>query len=304
MGGFAWLAGVSQQRAARYARRLLADARRSIVPAPAKPVPIKWSDNDITLAWLGHSSVLLNFYGLTILTDPALVSRVGISLGPLGTVGNKRYIAAALRPKELPPIDLLLLSHAHMDHMDLPTLRRFPRETFTVTACDTSDLLVSARRLNIKEMRWGDKTVFRGPKGELEIETVEVKHWGERWPSEVPRGYNGYILRREGKSLLFAGDTALTPLFADLRSRGPFDVALMPIGAYQPWIWNHCTPEQAVEMANTARARYLVPIHHQTFKLSEEPMHEPIERLETAMAKERERLALRNPGETFVVPRA
>ena len=77
----------------------------------------------------------------------------------------------------------------------------------------------------------------------------------------------------------------------------------MPIGAYHPWIWNHCTPEEAVEMANAAGAHYIVPIHHQTFKLSDEPMNEPIERLEAALAQELERLALRGVGETFVVPR-
>src|SRR2546427_6836363 len=70
------------------------------------------------------------------------------------------------------------------------------------------------------------------------------------WPSELNRGYNGYVLRREGKAILFGGDTAETPLFTALRSRGPFEAAIMPIGAYRPWIWNHCTPEQAVRMAN------------------------------------------------------
>lgn len=304
VGGISWWVCVSKQRAARYARRFLADARRQIIPAPAKPNPKTWSDNEITLAWLGHSSVLINFYGLNILTDPALGSRIGISLGILGTVGNKRYIAPALRPKELPPIDVLLLSHAHMDHMDLPTLRYFPPATLTVSARETSDLLVSARRKNIQELGWGESTVFRSAKGELRIEAFEVKHWGARWPSEVPRGYNGYVLRREGKAVLFGGDTARTPLFSEIRARGPFEIALMPIGAYQPWIWNHCTPEQALEMANVARARYILPIHHQTFRLSDEPMHEPIERLETALAHEPERLALRNPGESFVVPKA
>ena len=127
--------------------------------------------------------------------------------------------------------------------------------------------------------------------------------WGQRWPSEMSRGYNGYVLRREGKAILFAGDTAHTPLFAELRSRGPFEAAIMPIGAYQPWIWNHCSPEQALAMANAARARYLVPVHHQTFRLSEEPMGEPIERLAAALEHEPERLALRKIGESFLCPK-
>jgi L-ascorbate metabolism protein UlaG (beta-lactamase superfamily) len=145
-------------------------------------------------------------------------------------------------------------------------------------------------------------TTLRCANGDLQVEAFEVKHWGQRWPSEVPRGYNGYLLRREGKVLLFGGDTAHTPLFASLRSRGPFEVAIMPIGSYRPWIMNHCTPEEALDMANAAGAQYLIPVHHQTFCLSEEPMREPIERLEEALQSERERLALRRAGETFFCP--
>jgi L-ascorbate metabolism protein UlaG (beta-lactamase superfamily) len=303
-GGFAWWVHTSQRRAARYARRMIEDAQRRINPAVAKPRPAEWNDDRVTMAWLGHSTVLINFYGIRILTDPALGSRAGISLGLLGTIGTKRYIAPALRLEELPPIDVLLLSHAHMDHMDLPTLRRFPNDTFTVTARETSDLLRSARRKRITELGWGEAATFRNGKGELRMEAFEVKHWGERWPSKTPRGYNGYVLRREGKALLFGGDTALTPLFAGLRSSGPFEAALMPIGAYRPWIRNHCTPEEAVVMADAAGARYILPLHHQTFRLSDEPMHEPIERLEAALAQETERLVWRSPRETFICPKA
>jgi len=186
--------------------------------------------------------------------------------------------------------------------MDLGTLRSFDRRAFTVTAKSTSDVLADARLKEIHELRWNEQITFKNAKGQLQIEAVEVKHWGQRWPSEIQRGYNGYILRREGKAILFAGDTANTPLFRELRSRGPFEAALMPIGAYRPWIWNHCTPEQALEMANAAGAQYVLPIHHKTFRLSDEPMNEPIQRLETAMSDEPERLALRRIGETFVCP--
>ncbi len=299
LGGAGWWIATSKRRAARWARRLLEDAQRPILPAPFKPAPAKWSDQAITVAWLGHTTVLINFYGLRILTDPALGSRVGISLG-LGMAGPKRYIAPGLKVRELPPVDLLLLSHAHMDHLDLPTLRALPRNIPVVTAKDTNDLLASAHRPEVTELRWNDRMVFRCGKGELVIEAVEVKHWGQRWPSEKPRGYNGYILRREGKSLLFAGDTALTPAIPQLRSKGPFELAIMPIGAYQPWIWNHCTPEQAVEMAIAAGARFIIPVHHQTFRLSEEPMHEPIARLQAALHREPERLALHQVGASFV----
>lgn len=253
------------------------------------------------MAWLGHSTVLINFYGIHILTDPALGNHVGISLG-LGTIGPKRYVTPALSFAELPAIDVLLLSHAHMDHMDLPTLRRFAPKTFAVTAKRTGDLIAPNGLRNFTELAWNERTTYRGNCGELQIETVEVKHWGERWPSEKPRGYNGYILRREDKAILFAGDTALTPALRQLKSKGPFEAAIMPIGAYRPWIRNHCTPEQAVEMANAAGARHIIPVHHQTFRLSEEPRNEPIERLQAALQHEPERLALRQIGETFQCP--
>jgi len=296
-----WWIHSSQTRAARFARRFYEDAQRSIIPAPARPEPAKWNDNALTLAWLGHSTVLINFFGVHILTDPALGSRVGVYLGLLGTAGIKRFVAPALTFKELPAIDVLLLSHAHMDHMDLQTLRRFSKEVPTVSAIETSDLLASTRRNNMNELRWNENVKIRTPKGDLVVEAVEVNHWGQRWPSEKARGYNGYVLRREGKALIFGGDTAQTPLFRDLRAKGPFEAAIMPIGAYRPWIWNHCSPEEALSMANAAGARYVLPVHHKTFKLSEEPMQEPIERMETAVASERERLGWRDIGQTFAV---
>ena len=292
-----WLSS-SKTRAARLARRLAAEARRPIEPAPFKPTPRTWSDSAITLAWLGHSTVLINFYGVHILTDPVFAKHVGISLGFM-TLGPKRFVEPAIRVEELPPIDVVLLSHAHMDHMDLPSLRSLPKAALTVTAKRTSDILAAARVESPTELTWGDRTMYRGRQGDLQIEAIEVKHWGERWPSDKPRGYNGYILRREGKSLLFGGDTALTPALRQVRRRGPFEIAIMPIGAYRPWIRNHCTPEEALAMANAAGAKYIVPVHHQTFRLSDEPNQEPIERLTVALSQEPERLALREIGQTF-----
>jgi L-ascorbate metabolism protein UlaG (beta-lactamase superfamily) len=296
-GAGGWWLGTSKQRSARWMRQIIADSRRAISPAPVKPEPGKWSDNAITLCWIGHATVLINFYGLKVLTDPAFGSRVGIPFG-FGTAGPKRYIAPALRLKELPPVDLILLSHAHMDHMDIPSLVRL-RGRPMVTARSTSDIL--GNKGNVRELSWGEKMLLRTKQGEMEIEAFEVKHWGERWPSKMERGYNGYILRREGKAILFGGDTALTEEFAKLRSRGPFEAAIMPIAAYQPYIRNHCTPEQAVEMANDAGAKYVVPVHHLTFKLSHEPLTEPLERLQKAFENEPERIALSRIGESKVL---
>lgn len=296
-GGWWWLRS-SNVWAARFLRERLREGEREIATAPHTPKPADWSANGITIAWLGHTTVLLNFHGLTILTDPALGNRIGLGLG-LGTLGPKRFIAPALRVGELPPIDVVLLSHAHLDHLDMPTLSRLPGRPLVVSAHATADIFGPKRFAETHELRWGENVTLRTPKGELRVEAVEVKHWGARWRSDTHRGYNGYILRREGRALLFGGDTAMTDTFAALRGRGPFDVAIMPIGAYRPWVRSHCTPEEALQMADAAGARHIVPVHHATFKLSEEPMNEPIERLQAALAKEAGRLALKQVGETF-----
>src|ERR1039457_5612423 len=136
----AFWAAKSNSRAARLLRQLAADSQRRILPAPVQPNPASWSDNDITICWIGHATTLINFYGVHILTDPVFGNRIGISLG-VGSVGPKRYIAPALGFHDLPPIDLLLLSYAHMDHMDLATLNRVAPKTCIVTARITRDVL-------------------------------------------------------------------------------------------------------------------------------------------------------------------
>lgn len=299
-GGVWWLRTTERHRV-RFLRQMLAESSRAVAAPELRPRPHAWSDDRITLAWVGHATVLINFYGVRILTDPVLGERVGVALGGV-TVGPKRYIAPALSLMDLPSIDLLLLSHAHMDHLDLPTLRQFPASAAVVTARDTADLFAPTGLRQLTELRWGDRVRLQPRGREITIEAFEVKHWGARWPSRQPRGYNGYILRREDRALIFGGDTAQTPAFGGLRAGGRYAVAIMPIGAYNPWIANHCTPEQAVEMVNRAGANYLLPMHHQTFRLSDEPMDEPLARLEAALVGEPERLAVRSVGETFVVP--
>lgn len=300
--GAGWLA-TSNHRSARWARRLLFDPGHETAPPAFRPDPAGWSADRVTLALLGHATVLINFYGIWILTDPVLFPRIGVDLR-LGTVGPKRLIEPALRVEELPALDLLLISHAHMDHLDMRTLRRLCRRGVrVVTARDTTDLIWDAGGRQVTELAWGEHLTLRSGAGELRIEAFEVKHWGQRWPDGRPRGYNGYVLRREDTALIFGGDTALTDTFAGLRSHGPYAAAIMPIAAYRPWIRNHCTPEEAVRMADAAGARYFVPMHHEVFILSDEPIHEPRHRLETALAEEPDRLALRQVGETFVLPR-
>jgi L-ascorbate metabolism protein UlaG (beta-lactamase superfamily) len=274
---------------------------RPISPAFTKPEPSKWNDSEVTAAWIGHATVLINFFGINILTDPVLFPRIGIRL-PGFTIGPKRLTAPALQFHELPRIHLILLSHAHFDHFDLRTLQRFNASTKIITAPNTADLLRWTRLRDVTELRWGGQKSLNTPAGAITISAFQVKHWGARKQRDDYRGYNGYVMERNGRCILFAGDTAMTDTFAELRKYGPIDLAIMSIAAYNPWIRNHCTPEEAIEMANAAGAQFIMPVHHQTFRLSFEPLREPIERFQLALSETPERIALREIGETFVLP--
>ena len=261
------------------------------------PTPDKWCQSSVTAAWLGHASVLINFCGMHIVTDPVLSRRIGASLGKR-TFGPKRLIAPALTVDQLPLIDLILLSHAHMDHLHIATLAKFPPTTRAVTAQNTADLLAGTKMKDVRELKWGERMTFSNNHGDITVEAFEVAHWGARWRHDKHRGFNGYILERNNKKLLFGGDTAYCPHFKKLKDKGPFDLAVMPIGSYKTGedCW-HCTPEQAIEMANDAGANFILPIHHMTFNFGKDIQNEPLERFERALAADR--IGWRHVGETF-----
>jgi len=268
-------------------------AGTAIAPSPERPNPKLWTDRGLYAAWLGHSTVMLKLDGITILTDPVLSDRVGLSLGPM-TLGLKRLVAPALRLNQLPRIDLVLLSHAHMDHFDIPTLRALEnRGTSVVTAARTSDLLRVDRYAGVRELGWGESARF----GDVELRAFQVNHWGARMRRDTYRGYNGYLIEAGRYRVLFAGDTAATTAFRRLLGSRRFDLAIMPVGAYDPWIRYHCTPEQAWQMGNDAGAELFLPVHHQTFQLSWEPLREPIERLYGAAGREPQRVAIERIGQ-------
>jgi len=279
---------------------MLKDSRRAVLPAPHHPEPLDWRDDRVTAAWLGHSTVLINFFGVNILTDPVFFDRCGIRIPPL-TIGPKRYIACALKPAELPRIDLVLLSHAHFDHLDLRSLRTLPREAIVVTAGHTADIFRRIHFRNAVELDWNETREIETARGPVTVTAFQLRHWGARLQHDDYRRYNAYVFERGGKRLGYFGDTARTPA-GQLGSRGPIDLMIVPIGAYQPWIHAHCTPEEGVAMADEARAHYLMPVHHQTFKLSWEPMDEPLRRFGAALRPAPERVALTEIGQTFGLP--
>jgi L-ascorbate metabolism protein UlaG (beta-lactamase superfamily) len=226
-----------------------------------------------------------------------MMSRVGLDIG-IATVGPKRLVAPPLSVKELPAIDLLLLSHAHMDHFDMPTLHKFGPDTKAVTAKATRDLFDGMKfKQNVTELAWGESAMIRTGHGDVRIEAFEVNHWGARWRTDKYRGYNGYVLEREGKRIMFGGDTAITDKFQNIRTKRGYDFGIMPIGSYKPYKKCHCTPEESVTMLNAAGAEKILPIHFKTFRLGEEGTTEPLERLQNVIAHDR--VGWRDVGETF-----
>ncbi len=274
--------------------RISADMQRAVRPAPHRPDYAQWPHEGMHAAWVGHSTVMLQIDGFTIVTDPVLANRVGLNFGPV-TLGMKRLVAPASTLVDLPRPELILLSHAHMDHFDVPTLRRLENKASTVvTAPNTSDLLRPRRYRGVRELAWGESTQV----GPAKITAFQVKHWGARMQTDTQRGYNGYVIEVGRHRVVFGGDTAWIDTFRQLRAFGKVDVAIMPIGAYNPWIDAHCNPEQALAMANDAGADFVFPVHHQTFVLSQEPEAEPMERLLNAAADEN-RICVREIGQEF-----
>ena len=293
--GILGLANFAVRMAPQFLERVSQERKRPIEAAKHRPEIAGWPQTGIHAAWIGHSTVLLSIDGFTILTDPVFSSRIGINFGPM-TIGLKRLVAPAVPLAQLPKPDLILLSHAHMDHFDIPSLRRLENSHSTVvTAAATANLLRVRRYKAVHELSWGEHVQV----GPANIRAFEVKHWGARMRNDTHRGFNGYLLECGRYRVVFAGDTALTDTFRQLRTSRPVDLAIMPIGAYDPWIRVHCNPEQALQMANDAGADFILPVHHKTFELSREPRAEPITRLLLAAGSSPDRVVTRDIGQEF-----
>ncbi len=285
--------------ARRYARHFMneraREMREGVAPAPHRPAPETWADDRLTVAWLGHATVLMNFYGTWLLTDPALRRRVGVHAAGV-TVGPRRLVAPALAASELPRLDAVLVSHAHMDHCDMGTLKKLPRAAHAVVQRGMGDLV--SRFSVVSELAWGESVELAGG---ARVEALEVNHWGARTLTDKHRrGYGGFLVERAGRAVVFGGDTAYTRAFARLKRRGlSIDLAILPIGAYDPYINVHANPEQSWAMAREMGAEYLLPMHHSTFRLSREPAGEPVRRLLAAAGRESWRVALTEIGATW-----
>jgi L-ascorbate metabolism protein UlaG (beta-lactamase superfamily) len=264
--------------------------------APAKPTPLSWAASDLNVSWLGHATVLVGFHGTNLLIDPVLFDRIGLTLGGV-TIGPKRLVGAALSPDELPRLDAVLISHAHMDHLDLPSLRAVAAAPLLVVPERTRDVVEGLGFTRVVELPWGAAVESGG----VTIEALRVEHWGRRWPWEGWRGYDGFLITRDGVSVLFASDTAYADYLAPLARARNVDVMILGIGAYDPWIWNHLSPEQAWQTFADSGARWLVPVHYDVFRLGKEAVGEAMRRLVAATGADAGRIAIRRVGETLTI---
>lgn len=271
-----------------------------VQPAPIE-LDLSSAAGPISAAWLGHASVLLRLADRWILTDPVFSERIGVSLGPI-TVGVSRK-APTIDFSQLPHIDLVLLSHAHFDHLDKPTLRRLASpSTRVVTAANTRGLIPPGFG-DVRELRWGQQLRL----GPMLLRALRPEHWGARTAWDRHRGYNAYVLeadavRQHRSRVLFAGDTAHSDAFHPLGAEGGVDLSIFGIGAYDPWIAKHATPEQVWEMHTAAGGRHLLPMHHSTFELSDEPMDEPLRRLINAAGSASPNIVATRLGEIWSMP--
>jgi len=255
---------------------------------PPRPDLRNWASRSLSAVWIGHSTVLLRIDGLTILTDPVFSRRIGLGLGIL-TVGPQRFIAPAIELHRLPPLDVIIISHAHFDHLDRPTLRRLPKNVRIVCSNDTADLIRDLGFARIDELKWDQSLVISG----IKFTSRRVEHWGARTFFDCHRGYAAFLIESSRHRVLYAADTAYQEHFRDISN---VDLAIFGIGAYDPYIQAHASPEQVWAMANHVHAAHIMPVHHSTFRLSHEPMDEPLQRLLAAAGNEADRIVIRQVG--------
>ncbi len=249
--------------------------------------------HNLAILWLGHGSVLAQIDDVTIAVDPVLSQRIGMRIKNK-TIGIQRLIPAPVSPQSLIGTNLLLITHAHFDHLDKPTLEAMQSDTTVVIVPRRCAKLIPAGFERIIELSPGSSIELAG----LTITAIEPKHWGARSLFDRRRGVNSYLVESKSQRVLFTGDTAETKVYQGL---DPIDLAVFGIGAYDPWDHMHATPEQAWKMFQGLDARFMFPIHHSTFELSDEPIDEPMRRLYQIASQSHDAILEPIVGEIIVI---
>jgi L-ascorbate metabolism protein UlaG (beta-lactamase superfamily) len=238
-----------------------------------RPVFPKLQRGQIGLTWIGHASFLIQTPKHNILVDPNWANWL---------IVIRRLKRAGLAIHDLPNIDLVLITHAHFDHLNRRTLAAIAAQQPIVVPSGVSNLVHDLGFERVHEMNWWDEWEHEG----LKITFTPAKHWGARVLHDSHRGYGGYVVEFEGRQVYHCGDSAYFSGFREIGRRLAPEIALLPIGAYDPPSGrdHHMGPEQAVQAFKELQSKLLIPMHFGTYRLSYEPMHEPAERLKLAGA--------------------
>ena len=234
--------------------------------------PVLANNGELGVTFIGHSSFFLQIGGRNVVVDPNFATWLFVL---------KRLRRPGLRIKDLPPIDLVLVTHAHFDHLHRPSLRAIVRHTKRLTGRapllvvprDVSDLVRDLGFRRIVELDWWQEFRFES----ITVTHTPSRHWGARVIKDMHRGYGGYVIRSHKHSVYHAGDTAYFNGFREIGDRLQPELALLPIGAYEPASFRnvHTNPADAVQAFLDLGACWMVPMHFGTFRLSHEPVDEP-----------------------------
>lgn len=270
--------------------------RRTGVP-PSPPPPLRVGRGDMRVTFVNHATVLLQMDGVNVLTDPIWSERCS----PVSFAGPRRFVAPGLRFEELPPIDVVVISHNHYDHMDLPTLRQLAEEHHPriLVPLGNERALRGGGVPGAEELDWWDSArVANG----IRVHAVPAQHFSGRGLFDRDRAlWAGYVITGPAGAAYFAGDTGFGPHFAEIRERhGSPRLALLPIGAYRPeWFMSrvHMSPAEALTAHRILGAETSVGIHFGTFRLADDGQDEPAKRIAALLAEEAE------PSPTFWILR-
>jgi L-ascorbate metabolism protein UlaG (beta-lactamase superfamily) len=251
----------------------------SVPVSPTVP-PARVMGDGMRVTWIGHATVLVQTQGLNILTDPIWSERAS----PFSFVGPKRVRAPGVRFEDMPKIDLVLVSHNHYDHMDLPTLKRlWDRDRPVIVTSLGNDSILRGAGVPSRSLDWNGSLAIRPG---IELLVQRNHHWSSRWGTDRNRAlWSGFIVKLPGGNILFAGDTGLGDgsWVREAALQGPFRVAIIPIGAYEPRDFmktNHVNPEEAVRIFEALDPAAALGIHWGTFQLTFEPINEPRQKLD------------------------
>jgi L-ascorbate metabolism protein UlaG (beta-lactamase superfamily) len=253
--------------------------------------------DELGVTFIGHSSFLVQAGGQKLLFDPVFSTWL---------ILLRRQRRPGVRVRDLPPIDVVLLSHAHLDHLDRSSLRRVVRATrrrtgrapVAVVPKDVGEIVRGLGFSEVIELQWWENYVTGG----LTLTHTPAKHWGTRWVMDGHRGYGGYFVEGGARRFYYSGDTAYFAGFHEIGARLRPEVAFLPIGAYTPDSYRavHTSPEDALRAFQDLGAEWMVPMHYGTFWLSEEPLEEPLPRLLASAGRLglADRIAVVREGET------